>query len=41
MGTLAVARIPWTTWIRFQWKLQAVFLLAGYSFLLLAIMIGF
>jgi uncharacterized ion transporter superfamily protein YfcC len=41
MGTLTVARIPWTTWIRFQWKLQAVFFIAGYSVLLLAIAIGF
>lgn len=41
MGTLAVARIPWTTWIRFQWKLQALFFVAGYGCLLLAIAIGF
>lgn len=40
MGTLAVARIPWTTWIRFQWRLQVVLFLAGYGVLLVAIAVG-
>ncbi len=41
MGTLAVARLPWTTWLRFQWKLQVLFFAAGYGCLLLAIAIGY
>jgi uncharacterized ion transporter superfamily protein YfcC len=40
MGTLAVARIPWTTWIRFQWRIQLILFAAGFGFLCLGIAVG-
>ena len=41
MGTLAVARVPWTTWFRFQWKLQLLFFALGFGWLCLALAIGY
>jgi len=41
MGVLGVARMDWTTWARFQVKMQGVFLLFGAAFIVIAVMIGY
>ena len=36
MAGLALIDVPWTRWVRFLWPLQALWLLLGLGFLLLA-----
>jgi uncharacterized ion transporter superfamily protein YfcC len=40
MAGLALIRVPWTRWARFMWRLQLLWLAAGFGFLLLAHSIG-
>ena len=41
MGVLAVARVGWGTWARWQIKMQGVFFVAGSVAMIVAVMIGF
>jgi len=41
MGVLAVARVGWGTWARFQIKMQGVFFVLGSIFMIIAVMIGY
>jgi uncharacterized ion transporter superfamily protein YfcC len=36
MAGLAMARIPWTRWVRYLWPLQVLWILAGLALLLIA-----
>ena len=41
MGTLAVARVDFVTWVRFMWKPQLVFTLLAFAFIATAVAIGY
>ncbi len=41
MGVLGVAGLDWTTWARFQVRMQAMFFLFGTAFVVTAVMIGY
>ena len=41
IGCLGVARIDWSTWIKFAWKLVVVLFLAAIVSIILAVMIGY
>lgn len=41
MGSLAVARIDWSTWVRFMWKYLGILVLCAAAAILLASLTGF
>ena len=40
MGALALGHVPYDRWVKYVWKLMAVFLLLALGFLILGVLLG-